>query len=329
MEKADRQRWPAIEWKARFRLLAKKLSATLRHTGVKEGFELRRDGCIAVRDLIANHRYKQFTEEDILTCVSPGHNKKERFELRVDGGTSWVRARQGHSKEVAEKIDEHELTTPITLETAPRIAIHGTFSSLLAPIRKEGLKRFERQHIHMATGLPSDGNVISGCRTGTDVFLYIDVTRAITDGIEFVRSGNDVILTPGIEGILPSKYFICAINRKGSVIFGRVPEQSSSQTRQHKGPKDVASERASGVKSTASPSELSFFEKDFLKKAKLVRAILKLEADDTGKLDQKQKEKLEKKDVALQDLAVAEKDLPQESDLREKNNDLIALLRPN
>ena len=102
-----------------------------------------------------------------------------------------MRARQGHNQDVSERVDEDNLHTRITLDTAPRIAIHGTLSTLLNKIRQEGLKRFDRQYIHMATGLPSDKSVVSGCRTGTDLFLYIDVPSAIRDGFEFGLSGNN------------------------------------------------------------------------------------------------------------------------------------------
>ena len=88
---------------------------------------MHKDGCIAVHDLLAHWRFKDFTEEDILVCIQ--NNPKDRFELIVEGNTSRVRARQGHNQEVAERIDEDSLHTRITLDTAPRIAIHGTFST--------------------------------------------------------------------------------------------------------------------------------------------------------------------------------------------------------
>ena len=182
---------------------------------------MRKDGCIAVHDLLAHWSFKAFTEEDILVCIQ--NNPKDRFELIVEGNTSWVRARQGHNQEVAERIDEDSLHTRIALDTAPRIAIHGTRSIVLNKIRQEELKRFDRQYIHMATGLPSDKSVISGCRTGTDLFLYIDVPSAIRDGFEFRRSGNNVTQTPGINGVLPFKYILRGADKNGDVVFGTIP----------------------------------------------------------------------------------------------------------
>merc|ERR1719163_2353461 len=115
------------------------------------------------------------------------------------------------------------IMTPVTLDTAPNIAIHATFRDNVEAIRSQGLKTMGQVHIHMATGLPSDGGVISGCREGTDRYLYIDVAAAVRDGIPFLRSGNDVILTPGVNGVLDPKYILGAHDKNGRLHFGRIP----------------------------------------------------------------------------------------------------------
>ena len=74
-----------------------------------------------------------------------------------------------------------------------------------------------RVHIHMASGLPGDGEVVSGCRTESDTFLKVNARLAIGDGIEFLRSGNGVILTAGIKGVLPPKYIESVMDRFGNV----------------------------------------------------------------------------------------------------------------
>jgi RNA:NAD 2'-phosphotransferase (TPT1/KptA family) len=132
---SSRRKWRAKAGREHFFRLSKKLSKVLRHTAVEEGFDMHKDGCIAVHDLLAHLSFKAFTEEDILVCIE--NNAKDRFELIVEGNTSWVRARQGHNQEVAERIDEDSLHTRITLDTAPRIAIHGTFSTLLEKIAEK------------------------------------------------------------------------------------------------------------------------------------------------------------------------------------------------
>jgi len=65
----------------------------------------------------------------------------------------------------------------------------------------------DRTHIHFAPGETAKGAVISGMRRNCQVKLYIDISKAMADGIEFVKSANNVVLTTGINGILHPKYF--------------------------------------------------------------------------------------------------------------------------
>lgn len=39
-----------------------------------------------------------------------------------------------------------------------------------------------------------------------EVAMYLDLRQAIDDGIPFFTSANQVILTPGIQCVVPAKY---------------------------------------------------------------------------------------------------------------------------
>merc|ERR1712226_1417233 len=125
----------------------------------------------------------------------------------------------------------------------------------------------------MATGLPSDGSVVSGCRAGTDRFLYIDVAAAIRDGIDFWRSGNDVILTSGKDGVLDRKYIVGAHNSNGQVLFGAIPGRIPAEEKARRVPGLDNSQQAKAPQSEkivvdAAPkvaSVLTKSEKNFLK----------------------------------------------------------------
>ena len=60
----------------------------------------------------------------------------------------------------------------------------------------------ERKHIHLAKSV----NAISGQRTNCNMFVYVNMKHAMTDGIVFYESANGVILTEGFNGIIPAKY---------------------------------------------------------------------------------------------------------------------------
>lgn len=76
-----------------------------------------------------------------------------------------------------------------------------------------------RNHIHFAVGYPGDTEVISGMRKTCDVYIEIDIVKAIQDGIDFYISNNNVILTAGIDKVLPPKYFKVVKDRAGKILF--------------------------------------------------------------------------------------------------------------
>ena len=74
-----------------------------------------------------------------------------------------------------------------------------------------------RLHIHFAVELPGSDQVISGMRSNCPIAIFIDVKKAMCDGIEFYRSKNNVILCSGDEtGFLDRKYFLKVLDRNQS-----------------------------------------------------------------------------------------------------------------
>jgi 2'-phosphotransferase len=91
--------------------------------------------------------------------------------------------------------------------------VHGTYLEAWQFIREQGLCKMKRQHIHLATGVYGDQAVISGMRGNVQVLVYVDIAKAMQDGIAFHKSANGVVLTEGnAEGYLLPKYFAKAIN---------------------------------------------------------------------------------------------------------------------
>lgn len=65
--------------------------------------------------------------------------------------------------------------------------IHGTTKKAYNEIKKSGLKSMARKHIHMAMNLQK-------IRDQSKIAIYIDMKRAMEDGIKFYKSDNDIIL---------------------------------------------------------------------------------------------------------------------------------------
>ncbi|KAJ2606394.1 tRNA 2'-phosphotransferase [Coemansia sp. RSA 1722] len=187
--------------------LSKTLSYILRHGAAKEGLELREDGSILVSELQKYKNLKTATFEQIKYVVDT--NDKKRYALfeekDKDGNNKWyIRATQGHSINI-----EKPKLIRLTAETIPKEIIHGTTKDKIALIREKGLSRMDRTHIHFASGLYGDRAVVSGMRATSNAFIYIDIEKALQDGIEFYESENNVILSKGLEnsGVIPARYF--------------------------------------------------------------------------------------------------------------------------
>jgi 2'-phosphotransferase len=127
---------------------------------------------------------------------------KQRFTLKIEGENYFIRANQGHSIESGALISDDETLTRITEPISD--VFHGTYSIVRPLIEKNGLNRMSRKHIHMATSIDAK----SGKRASCNLLIYIDMALAMADGIKFYISSNGVVLTEGIDGILPSKYLM-------------------------------------------------------------------------------------------------------------------------
>lgn len=172
--------------------LSKTLSYRLRHDPTVE-----RDpqGFVAVELL----HVPNVTLEIIQRIVRESDKQRFALEERADGW--YIRANQGHSKDVAVQLSDSEMLKKLT---EPMEGVfHGTYRKFLPSIQQEGLKVMTRKHIHMA----KSRTAISGQRASCDVFIYIDMAAAMQDGIVFYESDNGVILTEGIHGVLPPIYF--------------------------------------------------------------------------------------------------------------------------
>ncbi|XP_066505601.1 tRNA 2'-phosphotransferase 1 [Hoplias malabaricus] len=188
--------------------LSKSMSYALRHGAAKMGLHMSSDGFMFVDELLAHQQFSSFSLEDLERVVAT--NDKQRFKLQQhpETGRLQIRANQGHSVQVEDlELRAVELDSP----DCPKEAVHGSYMKHWASIRSRGLSRMSRTHIHLAPGLPGEGQVISGMRQSCDLAVYIDVPKALSDGIKFYWSENRVLLTTGDgEGLLAPRYFIRA-----------------------------------------------------------------------------------------------------------------------
>ncbi|ODQ68502.1 tRNA 2'-phosphotransferase 1 [Nadsonia fulvescens var. elongata DSM 6958] len=219
--------------------LSKALSYVLRHGAEKEGLHMDSGGFISVWELMNTSRIKsqKFTFEDVQRIVET--NDKNRFTLlydltkvtdenspSVNSSTKnpkslppthgwFIRANQGHSLKTATNL----LLEPLlTVADFPADVIHGTYFKQWDLIKSsDGLSKMNRVHIHLAPGKLGEDGVTSGMRKTCTVFIYVDIARALAQGVQFYKSSNNVILTEGDQnGFLQKELFLKVEDSKGN-----------------------------------------------------------------------------------------------------------------
>lgn len=81
-----------------------------------------------------------------------------------------------------------------------------------------------RNHVHFAIGYPKDDEVISGMRSSCDLYIEINLEKAIKSGMKWYISPNKVILSSGHNRVIEPIYFKKVIDKTGKVIFDSIDE---------------------------------------------------------------------------------------------------------
>ena len=122
--------------------ISKFLSFVLRHRPEEIGIRLDPQGWVSIDDLLAAcsaHGHKISLEDFNYVVI---HNNKSRFAISQDGEK--VRASQGHSIEIELG---YEPAIP------PEFLYHGTALKNLPSIRRQGLTKGKRHHVHLSLDL--------------------------------------------------------------------------------------------------------------------------------------------------------------------------------
>jgi len=168
--------------------LSKSLSYWLRHKPENLGIVLEKDGWANVSELIEKAKQKiEFSLEDLKEVVA--ENDKQRFSFNED--FTKIKANQGHTAEVDIKFKK--IVPPVIL-------YHGTVDKFFDSIKKQGLTKQKRHHVHLSKDKETAISV--GSRRGKAIVLEVDCKKMLADGFDFFLSDNGVYLTDEV----PSKY---------------------------------------------------------------------------------------------------------------------------
>jgi len=170
---------------------SKFLSLVLRHRPDQIGIELDESGWTDVQVLLqacAEHG-QPITRDDLERIVST--SDKQRFAFNDD--RMRIRANQGHSVQV--ELGYEPAAPPPTL-------YHGTTQKFVDAIRREGLKKGSRHHVHLSETIQPASAV--GTRHGKLVLLEVRAGQMHRDGYRFFKTPNNVWLTDSV----PPEYLI-------------------------------------------------------------------------------------------------------------------------
>lgn len=162
--------------------ISKYLSLILRHNPQTIGIILDDNGWANVEELMikCNKKGVRFSIEDLEEIVET--NDKKRFAFNED--KTKIRASQGHS-----------INIDLALHPAipPTFLYHGTAQKNIDIILSDGIKKMNRQHVHLSTNKETATKV--GARHGKPVILTIMAEKMNEEGILFYQSENNVWLT--------------------------------------------------------------------------------------------------------------------------------------
>ena len=161
--------------------LSRFLSLHLRHQPAAIGLTLQEGGWVNIADLLAaSAAHHMPISRDELTEIVAGRDK-QRFAF--DDAGLRIRAQQGHSVEV---------DLQLLPSVPPAVLYHGTAPAALPAIRREGLQKMERHHVHLSPDVETARRV--GVRRGHPIILTIDAAAMHAAGVVFYESGNGVWL---------------------------------------------------------------------------------------------------------------------------------------
>lgn len=162
--------------------LSKFLSLHLRHQPAALGLALQEGGWVEVAELLAACAAHGTPISPTELAELVAGSDKQRFAFDETGRR--IRAQQGHSVAV-----DLQLRPAVP----PAVLYHGTAPAALPAIRRAGLLKMQRHHVHLSADEETARRV--GARRGRPVLLAVEAEALHAAGGVFYQAGNGVWLT--------------------------------------------------------------------------------------------------------------------------------------
>lgn len=161
----------------------REISYLLRHN--PEDLLMDDKGWVEVKDLL---RKINITFDELVDIVE--NNDKKRFSFNED--ETKIRANQGHSIQVDVELEK---------KIPPKYLYHGTVSSNVSSIKRSGLNKMKRLHVHLSSDYNTALKVAQRyCKNKQQPYIFkIDTYPMIVDGVNFYLSKNGVWLVDFVD----------------------------------------------------------------------------------------------------------------------------------
>ena len=164
---------------------SRKLTYVLRHEAVNLVMTVDHEGYVNIME-IQNHqlfrKFRPVTVEKLQNIIDM--DEKQRFSMIQRGDSSFIRANQSHSGDVAAQLVDEKMLKPLLNSKDHPICVHGTDKDAWTKITASGgLSKMALKHIHMSSQHKGSSDMINGMRKRSNVMIYIDLDKAIVAGI--------------------------------------------------------------------------------------------------------------------------------------------------
>ena len=163
--------------------ISKTLSYILRHGAIKYNIDIDKYGYIKTDDILNLAQFKELTLDDIFEIVY--NDSRGRYTIKESLDTFYVKANHGHSilmpnhgmKDISDS-DKYKIVTYNT-----------TYDEWLLIKQNSGLKKGHGNYIE----LHISGNYNSNYQQHNSVIIYINLKKAMNEGIKFKISSSGKI----------------------------------------------------------------------------------------------------------------------------------------
>jgi putative RNA 2'-phosphotransferase len=159
------------------------LSYLLRHGAKDQKVKIDKQAFVLVDDVIeASKKAEYEIDLDILKAIV-ANDQKGRYSFNED--FTKIRANQGHSMEV---------NPGLAKAVPPVILYHGTSKEAWEIIKKKGLNKMTRTHVHLTGDIE-----LARKRFRKTVVIEVDAKAMLADKVDFYKSANDVWLVDAVD----------------------------------------------------------------------------------------------------------------------------------